>query len=155
MLDDRLRLHYKRVRLLVDGLIYSACSPCSFAVFPHGTVVLYSGMNVVPPDRVRRRAQKYLRRSAPSAKLPAAYRLRGSPIWLMCLQAACCNGPTIFGVYFSQNGDDDDALQIAAQHILNALMLDTECHPVCTSSNPSERQSRDSYVSERNNGRSV
>ena len=76
MLDDRLRLHYKRVRLLVDGLIYSACSPCSFAVFPHGTVVLYSGADVVRPDCVRRIAQQYLHRNnAPKAKLPAAYKL--------------------------------------------------------------------------------
>ena len=151
MLD---RLNYKRIRLLVDGLIYSACSPCSFAVFPHGTVVLYSGADVVRPECVRRRAQQYLRRSAPSAKLPAAYNVRGSPIWLVCLQAPC-NGPTIFGVNLSQNGENDDVLQDAAQHMLHAHILDRDCHPVCTSSNPSGRQIRDSDVSERNNGRSV
>ena len=133
--------HYKRVRLLVDGLIYGACSPCSFAVFPHGTVVLYSGDDAVEPEFVGRTARQYLRRHRRNAELPIACNMRGSPIWLMCFETAC-NGPTVLGVYFSQKGDDDNALKAAARQMICARILDVGCHAVCTSSNPSERRRR-------------
>ena len=133
------RTHYKRVRLLVDGLIYGAASPSSFAVFPNGTVVLYSGAHVVEPQFVARTAQQFLRRKR-SVELPAAYHLSES-IYLMCF-GGDCNGPTVFGVYFSQNGNDDDALNAAARQIMRARIMDAGYHAVCTSSNPAERRGR-------------
>ena len=101
------RLHYKRVRLLVDGLIYGAASPCSFAVFPHGTVVLYSGADFVAPQCVANNAEQYLRSHTRSAECPTAYHVSGS-IWLLCLET---NGPMVIGVYFSQSGDDDGRIK--------------------------------------------
>ena len=77
--------------------------------------------------------------------MPAAYHVSGSPIWLICLETEC-DDPTVFGVYF--NDDDDDALEDAAREMMHARTLDADCHPVCTSSNPSERRRRDSVVSE-------
>ena len=135
------RHHYKRVRLLVDELIYGACSPCSFAVFPHGTVVLYSGDDAVEPEFVGRTARQYLRRHRCNAELPIACNMRGSPIWLMRFETAC-NGPTVLGVYFSQKGDDDNALKAAARQMIRARNLDAGYHAACTSSNPSERRRR-------------
>ena len=134
------RLHYKRVRLLVDGLIYRACLPCSFAVFPHGTTVRFSGAGVVGPQCVAHTAQQCLRRNLRSVELPTAYHVSGS-IWLLYFETAC-NGATVLGVYFSQNGGDDDALKAAAREMMRAHIVDAGCHAVCTSSNPSERGRR-------------
>ena len=113
----------------VEAAMYGG-PPARWAVFPHGTVVLFPA-DAVSDVSVAFEAQRHLRRKSTNAELNTCP-VFNPTIWWVFFETIA-DGPAVFGMYFPRK-DDEDARYVALSQ-LRARVLDSSCDVACTSCN--------------------